>query len=221
VSPAPPRITHVKICGVTTVADALLCVEAGASAIGLNFVPSSPRRVSPHVARTIARAVHGRTLIVGVVADMGVKAMRALLREAELECLQLHGDETTAVLEAVLPHAYKAVRVRSADDVARARRYGSAYLLADAYAPGALGGTGATFDWSLVTELAAERRLTLAGGPTPENVAEAIRAVRPYAVDVASGVESAPGKKDERRVRAFIEAARGALQEWADGEGFT
>ena len=199
---------HVKICGVTTVDDALLCVEAGASAIGLNFVQTSPRRVSVERARAIARAVRGRTLVVGVVADMEATEMRALLKSAELECLQLHGDETPATLATMLPHAYKAVRVGSAADVERARAYGGEYLLADARVEGKLGGSGKTFDWPLVAGLARERKLTLAGGLTAENVGEAIRAVGPYCVDVASGVESAPGVKDPAKVAAFIEAAR-------------
>jgi len=201
-------VTHVKICGVTTESDALMCVEAGASAIGLNFVPSSARRVSVTQARAIARAVRGRTLIVGVVADMAVGAMRALRRDAELECLQLHGDESPATLATLLPHAYKAVHVATATDVSDARAYGGPYLLVDAHVEGALGGTGKTLDWSLVGGLARERKLTLAGGLTPENVVGAILAVQPYCVDVATGVESAPGVKDAARVRAFIDAAR-------------
>ena len=194
----------------TTVEDALLCVDAGASAIGLNFVPSSPRRVDVSVARAIARAVCGRTLVVGVVANLEVPAMRALLKSAELECLQLHGDESPATLATLLPHAYKAVRVGSAADVERARAYRGEYVLVDARVEGALGGTGKTLDWSLVADLAKERKVTLAGGLTPENVANAIRAVRPYCVDVASGVESAPGVKDPVKVRAFVRAARDA-----------
>jgi phosphoribosylanthranilate isomerase len=201
-------VTHVKICGVTTAEDALMCVAAGASAIGLNFVDASPRRVTVERAREISRAVRGRTLVVGVVADMEVPAMRDLLASAELECLQLHGDETPATLATLLPHAYKAIRVATAEDVAQARAFQGPYLLVDARVPGALGGTGATFDWSLVKELARARRLTLAGGLTPGNVARAIEAVAPYCVDVASGVESAPGVKDPAKVRAFLEAAR-------------
>ncbi len=202
--------THVKICGVTTVADAVACVELGASALGVNFVPSSARRVTLERAREIARAVKGQTLMVGVVADLGVGEMRRLLRDAELECLQLHGDETLAVLTAMLPHAYKAVRIGSKGDVERAQAFPGRYLLADARVEGAIGGTGATFDWSLVASLARERMLTLAGGLTPANVGDAVRAVRPYCVDVASGVESAPGVKDLEKVRAFIAGAHDA-----------
>lgn len=200
---------HVKVCGVTTVADAVACARLGASAIGLNFVPTSPRRVTIERATEIASALRGRdVLVVGVVADLGVDAMRALVRDVGLGCLQLHGSETPASLAALLPHAYKAVRIATADDVATARSYPGDHILVDAKVGDALGGTGATFDWSLVSELARERRLTLAGGLRPHNVARAVRDVMPYCVDVASGVEREPGIKDLDAVRAFIENAR-------------
>jgi phosphoribosylanthranilate isomerase len=204
-------MAHVKICGVTSAAQAVACAEAGASAIGVNFVPTSPRRVDVATARGIARAVRAaspRTLVVGVVADLDVSAMRALRDDAELGCLQLHGDEPPEALAALLPHAYKALRIGDASDVARADAYGGDHILVDAKVAGALGGTGARFDWQLVAALARARKVTLAGGLTPENVAEAVRIVRPFCVDVASGVErGAPGVKDMDRVRAFIAAA--------------
>ena len=201
---------HVKVCGVTTIDDAIACADAGASAIGLNFVPSSPRRVDVGKAREIARALKGRALVVGVVADLALEVLRELAAEAELECLQLHGDEPNEIVRALLPHAYKAVRIGSAADVDRARSYPGEHLLVDARVSGALGGTGKTLDWSLVAELARERKLTLAGGLGPHNVADAVRAVRPYCVDVASGVEIAPGIKDLAKVGALIAAARAA-----------
>jgi phosphoribosylanthranilate isomerase len=201
-------MTHVKICGVTTVSDALACADLGASAIGLNFVPGSPRRVTVERAREIARALAAsKVLVVGVVADLEIEGMKALVRDAELGCLQLHGNETPETLTALLPHAYKAVRIATTEDVADARRFGGDYLLADAKVPGALGGTGSAFDWSLVKELARERRLTLAGGLRPDNVARAIAEVAPWCVDVASGVESAPGIKDLDAVRTFLHEA--------------
>jgi phosphoribosylanthranilate isomerase len=202
-------MVHVKVCGVTTVADALACVELGASAIGVNFWPKSARRVDAAAARAIARAVGGRALVVGVVVDLGLDELRRLVTEAELGCLQLHGAEPPELLAELLPHAYKAVRVGGADDVACARSYPGEHLLVDAKVDGTLGGTGATFDWSLVEELAKERKLTLAGGLTPDNVGDAVRAVRPFCVDVASGVESAPGVKDREKVKRFLAAARG------------
>jgi phosphoribosylanthranilate isomerase len=200
----------VKVCGVTTIDDALACADAGVSAIGLNFVPSSPRRVDAATARAISRALRGRALVVGVVAGLPLDQLRALATEAELGCLQLHGDEPSEIVQALLPHAYKAVRVGSPADVARARSYPGEHLLVDARVEGVLGGTGKTLDWSLVAELARERKLTLAGGLGPHNVADAVRAVRPYCVDVASGVEISPGIKDLAKVRALVSAARAA-----------
>lgn len=206
-------MTHVKVCGITSVQDARMCADLGASAIGLNFVAESPRRVDVARAREIADAVRGRVLVVGVVADETTERLRRLVADAGLECLQLHGDEPPEALEPHLPHAYKAVRIAGPEDVAAARRYGGRYLLVDAKVAGIKGGSGRTFDWALARELATERRLTLAGGLGPDNVAEAVRAVRPFCVDVASGVESAPGVKDRAKVEAFVRAARGALSD--------
>ena len=207
-----PGVVHVKICGVTSVADALACVEAGASSIGVNFIASSPRCVSVETSRAISVAVGTQALVVGVVADLELGAMRALKDAAGLGCLQLHGNERPEVVAALLPHAYKALRIGGEWDVARAGLYPGEYVLVDAKVEGALGGTGRVFDWDLVRDLATARRLTLAGGLTPENVAAAVRAVRPFAVDVASGVEAgSPRKKDLSRVRDFIQAARSVL----------
>ena len=207
---------HVKICGITTVEDALVCVNAGATALGLNFVPSSPRAISWEVARTIAASVSGRILVVGVVANMTLEGMRALRADVPLGCLQLHGDEPPEALAALLPHAYKAFRVENAGDVDEAERFPGDYVLVDAKVAGALGGTGHRVDAKLVRGLAQRRKLTLAGGLTADNVAEAIRDVQPYCVDVASGVESSPGKKDAAKVIAFVRAARDSFERLAD-----
>ena len=205
-------MTHVKICGVTSADDALAAVDLGASAIGLNFVDGSPRKIDVARARAIADAIHAgkgkSVVVVGVVADLDVETMRALVSDAGLDCLQLHGDETPEVLSPLLPHAYKAIRIATAADAARAATFPGDHLLVDAKVDGALGGTGATFDWPLVVDLAKTRKLTLAGGLTPANVGLAVRAVGPYCVDVASGVESSPGVKDPAKMRAFIDAAR-------------
>ena len=134
--------------------------------------------------------------------------MRAIRERTGVGCLQLHGNEPASVVEALLPHAYKAVRVAGPSDVVAAAGMPGEYVMVDAKVPGALGGTGHTFDWSLVGELAKARRLVLAGGLRPENVAAAVAAVHPWCVDVASGVESAPGVKDMGKVRAFVAAAK-------------
>lgn len=200
----------VKICGITRVPDALLAADAGADAIGVNLVPSSPRRVDEVEARAIADAVRGRVTVVGVVADLDAPAMRALRDQVGLDLLQLHGDESPGLLEEMLPAAYKALRIGGPLDVARAGRFGGDRLLVDARVEGALGGTGQSFDWRLVEELARQRRLILAGGLTPDTVARAVGSIRPWGVDVASGVERSARDKDPDAVRHFIRAAREA-----------
>ena len=203
-------MTRVKICGVTSVEDALLCAEAGADAIGLNFAPESVRCLSLATAERIVAALPASVLTVGVFVDADETTLRQFKETLNLGCLQLHGDEPPELLERFLPHAFKALRVRG-DEIARdAARYGGDHLLLDAYVPGHHGGTGARFDWHVAAELGSVRRITLAGGLTAENVAEAIRVATPYCVDVASGVESKPGKKDPNEVRAFIAAVRAA-----------
>jgi phosphoribosylanthranilate isomerase len=201
----------VKVCGITRVDQAVACADLGVDALGVNFVASSPRRVDEELARAVVAAVGDRVLVVAVVAGMTVSAMRALAARTGVGCLQLHGGEAAADVTALLPHAYLAVPVASATDVATAEAAPGDYVMVDAKVPGALGGTGRVFDWSLVVGLAARRKLVLAGGLTPDNVGSAVELVRPWCVDVASGVESAPGVKDLGRVRAFVEAARASL----------
>lgn len=198
----------VKICGVTRVEDAVFAAEEGADAIGVNLVPTSKRRVDETVARRIAEAVGSRAEVVAVVADLSLREMRNVRESTGIEWLQLHGDETVDVITEILPHAFKAVAIGDAKDVERAAGFPSERLLVDAKVTGELGGTGTTFDWSLVRGLTSTRRLILAGGLTPDNVGEAIRTVDPWGVDVASGVERAPGIKDPSKVRAFIRAVR-------------
>jgi phosphoribosylanthranilate isomerase len=155
-------------------------------------------------------AVWARALVVGIVADQSVEAMTSLREATGVGCLQLHGDESAEDMLPLLPHAYKAVRVATQEDVARAEAMPGEYVMVDTKVDGALGGTGRSFDWRLVAELAKRRKLVLAGGLTAENVAEAIRVVQPWCVDVASGVETSPGVKDMAKVKAFVAAVRGA-----------
>ncbi|KPK15068.1 MAG: hypothetical protein AMJ62_10825 [Myxococcales bacterium SG8_38] len=198
----------VKICGLTTVEDALGCIEAGADAIGLNFWPASPRCVDIPTARAIAQAAANGAEIVGVFVDFSLAEVRRILRETGVGWAQLHGKEPPALVAALLPRAYKALGVEDGSVIELARSYPGEHLLLDASVPGMPGGTGRTFDWAIAAAVARERKLTLAGGLHPGNVADAIRAVRPYRVDVASGVEKSPGRKDLSLVRAFIAAAK-------------
>jgi phosphoribosylanthranilate isomerase len=203
---------HFKICGITCVEDADLALAAGASAIGLNLVPASPRAIDVETARRIAAYVGQRAISVLVVADRSADEMSELLATTGAACLQMHGDEAPHLVARFLPHAYKAVRIGAAVDVERARDYPGEYLLVDAKVPGKLGGSGMRVDWTLVEPLARERRLTLAGGLDPANVGAAIAEVRPFCVDVASGVEKDgnPRRKDEAKVSAFARAVADA-----------
>jgi phosphoribosylanthranilate isomerase len=200
----------IKICGLTSVRDAEMVVRAGADAIGLNFVSSSPRRIAIPLAREIARAVQGRVELVGVFANQPVSEVLAIKAEVGLDWIQLHGDEPSEAVEQCGPRTMKALRVADAADVARADLFAGRRLLVDTKVSGALGGTGQTFDWSLVDRLARERELLLAGGLGPDNVALAVQKVRPFGIDTASGVESSPGAKSPEITRAFIERARAA-----------
>jgi phosphoribosylanthranilate isomerase len=209
----------IKVCGVTTLEDARAVVEAGVDAIGLNFVPSSKRYIEPAVARSLVQEV-GRKAVswVGVVADVPTERLAALRAEVGLDWIQLHGAESPEDLERLLPGAFKALPIADAKDVARAASFGGDRILVDAHVPGTLGGTGQTFDWNLVSDLVRRRRVVLAGGLRPENVAEAIVRCAPWGVDVASGVESAPGRKDPAAVREFVRRAR-AAEEGVRGKG--
>jgi phosphoribosylanthranilate isomerase len=203
-------MVEVKICGLTTVHDAVRCIDAGARAIGLNFWPGSPRHVDVSTARSIVEAAGDHAQMIGVFVDFTLDQLREILRETGIEWAQLHGDEPPELVAQLLPTAYKAIGVDDGSVIELARTYPGDHILLDASVPGVPGGTGRTFDWAIAAEVAKERKLTLAGGLTPDNVAEAVRRVHPFRVDVASGVESAPGRKDPEMVRRFVEAAMGA-----------
>jgi len=200
---------RIKVCGITTPEDADGCIALGVDWLGLNFVPGSPRRIDLATAIAIGAAVHGRAELVGVFADESEAALEQVRVAVGLDRLQLHGDEPPELVRRLGPRAFKAVRIGDADDVAAAERY-EGLLLVDAKVAGALGGTGRVVDFSLVAPLALARSIVLAGGLNPGNVAAAVRAVAPWGLDVASGVERAPGAKDLEAVRAFVAHARGA-----------
>jgi phosphoribosylanthranilate isomerase len=204
----------VKICGITSVEDADGVLHAGADAIGINLIPSSKRYVDLPLAKAIAERVRGKLLTVAVVADPSVETAAQLHRELGVDYLQLHGNETPELVSQLTVPVFKAVRIGTAEDVALARRYPGELLLADAKVEGALGGTGASFDWSLAADLAGERKLIVAGGIRPDNVAQAIRALHPWGVDVASGAEEAgnPRKKSAARVAELLAAVRSATE---------
>jgi phosphoribosylanthranilate isomerase len=204
----PP--VQVKICGITNRDDAMAAVDAGAAAVGLNFYPHSPRRVDIRVAAEIVHALPGSVCTVGVFVDAARAQVEAIGAHVALAALQFHGSEPPELCVGWTgKKVIKALRVRDPHAAVLARRYGVDFILADAYVEGQFGGTGQRIASDLLTDLD-RTRLILAGGLTADNVAEAVRAVRPFAVDVASGVERAPGRKDWDLMRRFIANARSA-----------
>jgi phosphoribosylanthranilate isomerase len=200
----------VKVCGVTTPGDGVLAAEAGADAVGLNFYPGSKRVVSVAQARRIAAALPPFVWKVGVFVNAPLAEVRRVAKAVGLDAVQLHGDEAPAFVEALGLTTVKALHVGARPVAALARAYaGADVLLLDAAQAG-FGGGGVAFDWALAIGLARRRPVLLAGGLHPGNVAEAVRAVRPFGVDVASGVEKRPGVKDRARLAAFVHAARAA-----------
>jgi phosphoribosylanthranilate isomerase len=222
-----PRVTRIKICGITNLDDARCAAEAGADMLGFIFHPPSPRYVTPDRAGRIVRALrvaHGRRAprCVGVFVNEPVADVQATLEGAELDWAQLHGDEPSEVLRALAPRAYKAIRPETASQ-ARVQAAGYAPLqalhgrpdlLVDAHHPGRYGGTGLPLDpvvaRAAAGALGAGQRLLLAGGLTPERVREVVLALSPWGVDVSSGVEAEPGRKDHAKIVAFVAAVRRA-----------
>ena len=201
----------VKICGITSTTDALAAVDAGADALGFMFYAPSPRFVKHESAAEIIRELPPFVAKVGVFVDPTEAEVRKAIEECGLDTLQFHGDEPPEFCRRFGLKVIKAFRIRDAESLQAAEAYPTEAWLLDSYVSGQLGGTGARFNWDLATEAARKHRsVILAGGLTPENAAEAVRKVRPYGLDVSSGVESAPGKKDAAKVAAFIAAAKGA-----------
>ncbi|HVF50330.1 MAG TPA: phosphoribosylanthranilate isomerase [Pyrinomonadaceae bacterium] len=200
--------------------DALMSVEAGADALGFNFWRGSARFVEPSAAREIIERLPESVLCVGVfVNEDAPETVERVARRARVGAVQLHGDETPDYCRAVRgQQVIKALRVGEGFRPEDVSQFETGAVLLDSFSQGARGGTGRTFDWTIARRVRAlVPELYLAGGLTVENVAEAIAAVGPFAVDVCSGVESAPGRKDAARVRAFVAAARGAKVESLDG----
>ena len=199
----------VKICGVTSVADAVAAVGFGADAVGVNFYGGSPRCVTRALAREIRHGLPAATCVVGVFVNAAREEVATVVEQVGLSALQFHGDEPPEACagwgDLVV---IKALRAGDADVATRAARYGVRYVLLDT-ASADYGGSGRVFDWRLAAAIPAGR-LVLAGGLTPDNVADAVRLLRPAAVDVASGVEVAPGRKDHGKIKAFIQAAKAA-----------
>ncbi len=206
-------MVKVKICGITSASDALMAASAGADAIGFNFFRPSPRYVEPDRARAIRLALPPFLTTVGLFVDRTEETVTETMQHCGLDCAQLHGNESPR-MTANLRRRFtiiKAIRVRGEEDLKELERYEADAFLLDAFVSGVPGGTGRTFDWELARRAASRVPLVLAGGLTPENVARAVEAARPFAVDVASGVESEPGKKSRRLVTDFVRAAKSVV----------
>jgi phosphoribosylanthranilate isomerase len=201
----------VKICGLTNMPDALAAAEAGADALGFVFCEQSPRCVSVETAAAISRVLPPAIVKVGVFVDAPSELVFRSIGECGLNLLQFHGAETPEYCLQFGLMSMKAFRVRDAESLKNLGAYQTAAWLLDGFAPEKIGGTGERFNWDLAASaVELGRPIFLAGGLTPENVREAIQKVRPYGVDVSSGVEASPGKKDTEKVRAFIKAAKAA-----------
>jgi phosphoribosylanthranilate isomerase len=214
-------MVKVKICGITNWTDARSAIESGADLLGFNFVATSPRYVTPAEARRMVKKLRRKILAVGVFQNESEAKMLQIARRVGLDVLQLHGDETPAMVErlrrklGVVKSVIKALRVRKPFRAGQFTSQLAAYkradaILLDGYSRKARGGTGKTFDWKIARRAKRHARIFLAGGLTPENVGEAIRTAKPYGVDVCSGVESRPGKKDPAKLRGLLRAVKGS-----------
>ena len=204
---------RIKICGLTNEQDAIFAAEAGADYLGFVLYPKSPRHVLPQRLREIVQALPPETRKVGVFVNAAVAEVEGILGSCGLDIAQLHGDETAGMARQLgVARVWKAVALRTAPDVNTVLDYPADALLVDSMSVKARGGTGKVCDWALAADLAAQRRVFLAGGLNPANVADAVREVNPFGVDLSSGVEQRPGIKDHGRVREVIAAARSALR---------
>jgi len=211
-------MTKVKICGITNIDDALAALDSGADQIGLNFYSKSVRYISPDKARQLVELLPKRLETVGVFVNETIETVLATAAQVGLDGIQLHGDEDPRYVHDLTKQTdrfiIKAFRVLPSFKVKDALDWKVTHQLFDTYSPSDRGGTGETFDWKVIAADMHECfpvSAYLAGGLTPDNLAEAVGIVRPYAVDVASGVESSPGKKDHRKVASFIKAAKEAI----------
>jgi len=205
-------MVHVKICGITNIEDALAAVDYGADALGFIFFPESPRYVPPETAREITSLLPPFVATVGVFVNETEQKMREVMQYSGMNVLQLHGEEAPAIC-AVWHRVIRALRVKDFTDLKPLEAWSrvSSFLL-DTYSPGKFGGTGQIFNWDIAVEAKRFGNIILSGGLNPDNIEKAIRLVRPYAVDVSSGIEEKKGKKDLKKMRLFIERAKGSLK---------
>jgi phosphoribosylanthranilate isomerase len=201
------RIVRVKVCGITNLEDALAAVKLGADALGFVFAPS-PRQVSWQQVANIVAQLPPFVCKVGVFVDSELEEVRETMKVCDLDLAQLHGSESPDFCRALFPRVIKAFRVKDESIIQILPGYKVKAYLLDSYDAKLKGGTGRSFDWDIAKEATGYGPIILSGGLNPENVRQGIISVQPYAVDVSSGVESEPGKKDHGKLRAFLEAAK-------------
>lgn len=201
-------MVKIKICGITEPGDALHAVECGADALGFVFYERSPRAITPDKAQAIIAQLPPFVTVVGLFVNEDPRIIREVADRCHLDVIQYHGDETPDMVRIAPRRSIRALRIKENTTLGDLDTYPVSGLLVDAWVAGAFGGTGVLSNWGIAAEIAKKRPLILAGGLTPENVAAAIQAVRPYGVDVSSGVEESPGRKDKKKVAAFIKAAQ-------------
>ncbi|MBI5042660.1 MAG: phosphoribosylanthranilate isomerase [Nitrospirae bacterium] len=201
-------MTFVKICGITNLDDALFASEAGADALGFVFYKKSPRHIEPEKARDIIKRLPPFATTVGVFADQTEAEIKGIIAETNIDIVQLHGEEPPEFCERLNKRVIKAIRVRSMESLAEVKTYKACALLLDTYDKNLKGGTGRIFNWEIAREAKIFNKIIIAGGLTPENVADAIKVAQPYAVDVSSGVEKEKGIKDHQKIKMFIKKAK-------------
>jgi len=200
--------TKIKICGITNTKDALLASQLGADALGFIFYRESKRYIDPEIAKRIISSLPPFVTTVGVFVNQSLDEIIAIKDKTGIDAAQLHGDETPQFCSSVPLKVIKAIRVKDDLDEHGVAQYPVQAILFDTYSDVEYGGTGKSFNWEILKDISISGEIILSGGLSPDNVAEAVRTVRPYAVDVSSGVEATPGKKDHMKLRKFIEAIK-------------
>jgi len=200
--------TKIKICGITNTTDALASAELGADALGFIFYRESKRYIDPEIAKSIVSSLPPFITTVGVFVNQPLDELLAIKDKVGIDAAQLHGDETPEFCSSVPLKVIKAIRVKADLDEQGVAQYPVQAILFDTYSDVEYGGTGKSFNWEIIKGISNAGKIILSGGLSPDNVVEAIRTVRPYAVDVSSGVEATPGKKDHMKLRKFIEAVK-------------
>jgi len=203
------RMVKIKVCGITNEDDALQAVAAGADALGFVFYDLSPRCISYETAERIIRKLPPFVVTVGVFVNNPIRSINLAVERCGIQVVQLHGDETPDFCSGIRHQVIKAFRVRDIASLENIRSYPVSAFLLDAYVPGAYGGTGLTFNWETAKIAKQYGPIILAGGLNSNNVRKAVETVEPYAIDVSSGVEASPGKKDHAKVEEFIKRAKG------------